>query len=90
MRSAFLPLKNLSVALIIGSLILMIAGCGTSFWSMTPKVLGKVKQSASLQANEESMVDGRSICPFPPAFKMKLIPDTWKTREKGDKAWEKA
>jgi peptidoglycan-associated lipoprotein len=55
MRSASLPLKNLFVALIVGSLIVMIAGCGLHFGYGT-KSSGKGKRASSLQANDQSMV----------------------------------
>jgi len=55
MRSASQPLKYLFVALIIGSLIFMIAGCGLHFGYDT-KSMGKGKRASSLHANEKSMV----------------------------------
>ena len=54
MRCESLPLKNLFVALIIGSLIVMIAGCGLHFGYGT-KSSGKGKKASSLQATEASM-----------------------------------
>lgn len=55
MRSASQPLKYLFVFLIIGSLFVMMAGCGLHFGYGT-KSTGKGKRASSLHANEKSMV----------------------------------
>ena len=55
MRSGSNPLKNLFLTLIIGLLVMMIAGCGLHFGYGT-KSSAKGKRASSLQANNESMV----------------------------------
>lgn len=57
MKAASKPLKYLIVALIIGSFMVMIAGCGLHFgYGTKSSNKGKGKRSSSLQANQESMV----------------------------------